>query len=322
MAQNKNIFIKIQVDNKAAKSALDSTGDSIDNVSRSTDKLAEAKKKLAFEMSNEGKELARLNASIKAQRAANNDLTGSTIRSAQAEARAIVRKREHQAEVKRLVYEMENAGKVAATYANRIQSTAKPFSMLNFGVQKNTKKLKQNRTQTGLNNAILIETGRVASDAAYGMQGIANNLGRLIELGQEYARTGQGGLLGAFKQLGKSLMGTGGIIIAIQLLLSFAPKIIKMFKGSAEAVETETDALIENNKELDKQIARRKILGQNLETVGDTFSDEFLINLRNGLHLLEDTELALAELSERFEKAGISGTEILKDETIDADARL
>jgi len=269
MAQNKNIFIKIQVDNKAAKSALDSTSNSIDNVSNSSDKLTQAKKRLAFELSNEGKELARLNASIKAQRAANDALTGSTIRSAVEEARATVRKREHQAEVKRLVYEMENAGKVASTYANRLQSTAKPFSMLNFGVEKNTKSLKNNRAQAGLNNAILIETGRVASDAAYGMQGIANNLGRLIELGQEYSRTGQGGMLGALKQLGKSLMGAGGVIVAIQLLLSFAPRLIRFFKDQVKPVNEYEKAIKEATKSIEDQIYTLDNLRSALDTYGD-----------------------------------------------------
>tara|TARA_R100001198_G_scaffold96615_1_gene87420 strand:+ start:3678 stop:4058 length:381 start_codon:yes stop_codon:yes gene_type:complete len=102
--------------------------------------------------------------------------------------------------------------------AKQTKKTQDSIDGLTQSVKNNSKATKNNRTQTGLNNTILIETGRVASDAAYGMQGMANNIGRLIELGQEYARTGEGGLLGAFKTLGKSLMGVGGIIIGIQLL--------------------------------------------------------------------------------------------------------
>lgn len=89
---------------------------------------------------------------------------------------------------------------------------------------------KGNRAQSGLNNAILIESGRVASDAAYGIQGMANNIGRIIELGQEFARTNKGGMGAALQDLKKSLFGVGGVLIGVQLLLSFLPKIVKKFK--------------------------------------------------------------------------------------------
>ena len=127
-----------------------------------------------------------------------------------------LKKKEQTEEIKRLAKETLIAGKSVGVYSSN--------------VGRNTKGLKQNRAQTGLNNAILIETGRVASDAAYGIQGIGNNLGRLIELGQEYSRTGQGGMLGAFKQLRSSLWGIGGIIVGVQLFLSYAPMLFKAFR--------------------------------------------------------------------------------------------
>lgn len=105
---------------------------------------------------------------------------------------------------------------------------------------------KQNRAQSGLSNAILIESGRVASDAAYGIQGVANNLGRLIELGQEFARTNKGGgMAGALKQLKSSFLGLGGVIIGVQLLLSFLPKITKAFQNWLAEVTAVTKALRE-----------------------------------------------------------------------------
>ena len=121
---------------------------------------------------------------------------------------------------------------------------------------RNASKVIKTTTKSGLNNAILIETGRVASDAAYGMQGIANNLGRLLELGQEFARTGKGGFLGAFKELGKSLLGFGGVIVGVQLLLSYAPKLIKMFRDWAGQVTRVTEALQESTEVYGEQIGR------------------------------------------------------------------
>jgi len=104
---------------------------------------------------------------------------------------------------------------------------------------------KQGRTQSGLNNAILTETGRMASDAAYGMQGMANNLGQLMTLMNQHAQT-RGGFLASFKELGRSLLGGGGILIGLQLLISFAPQIQKFFQtwgDEANKAKEEQEAL-------------------------------------------------------------------------------
>lgn len=123
-------------------------------------------------------------------------------------------------------------------------------------INSNTGSLKKNRAQSGLNNAILIETGRVASDAAYGIQGVANNIGRLLELGQEFARTSSKGMGGALKELGKSLLGVGGVIVGIQLLLSFLPKISKAFIEWAGNITIVNKALTKATEVYGKQIGR------------------------------------------------------------------
>ena len=147
-----------------------------------------------------------------------------------------------------------------------IGKTDKAVQNLATSTKNLSKASKQNRAQSGLNNAILIETGRVASDAAYGMQGIANNLGRLIELGQEYSRTGQGGLKGAFKELTKSLMGAGGIIIAVQLLLSFMPKIIAKFKEMRGVTFDLAESLSEASKTVSDTSGKFEIYVKTLQS--------------------------------------------------------
>ena len=84
------------------------------------------------------------------------------------------------------------------------------------------------RTQSGLNNAILLETSRLASDASYGFTAIANNLSQVVSLFQSFVKT-NGGVIASFKELSKSIIGTGGIMIAIQLLISFGPQIFDFF---------------------------------------------------------------------------------------------
>ena len=104
---------------------------------------------------------------------------------------------------------------------------------------------KKSRAQSGLNNAILIELGRTASDASYGFQGMANNIGRLFELGQEFARTGKqkGSLNSALIDLKNSIFGVGGVLIGIQLLIGFLPQISRWFKKTAEEVNKTNEAL-------------------------------------------------------------------------------
>ena len=81
---------------------------------------------------------------------------------------------------------------------------------------------KEGRAQSGLNNAILLETGRLASDASYGFTAIANNLSQVVTLFASFVKTNDG-VVDSFKQLGRSLLGTGGFLIAIQLIISFGP---------------------------------------------------------------------------------------------------
>jgi hypothetical protein len=90
------------------------------------------------------------------------------------------------------------------------------------------KQMKASRAQSGLNNAILLETSRLASDASYGFTAIANNLSQVVSLFQSFVKTNDG-VVDSFKQLGKSIMGTGGIMIAVQLLISFGPQIFDFF---------------------------------------------------------------------------------------------
>lgn len=171
MAANKNIFVNIQVSSKKARK-------DIDDVEKGVDKLAAAEKRLAYEQSEEAKELAILNLKIKEHRDANN---------------------------------------LAAQSAD------------NLG--KSTKRAK---TQVGLNNAILTEAGRAASDLRFGFNGVANNVGQLASLFGSLITTSDN-VVTSIKNLGKSLLGTGGILIAIQLLIAYGDKIYYFFTGISKS---------------------------------------------------------------------------------------
>jgi len=99
---------------------------------------------------------------------------------------------------------------------------------------KTTKATMQGKTQSGLNNAILTEAGRTASDAAYGMQGMANNLGQLLTLMSQHVKT-KGGFIASMSELGKSLFGMGGILIGLQLFISYLPAIEDWYRKVTNA---------------------------------------------------------------------------------------
>ena len=111
----------------------------------------------------------------------------------------------------------------------------------------------KNNATSGLNNAILLETGRLASDASYGFQGIANNLGQLISLFQISAKNA-GGFLANLKQLGRSMLGTGGLLIGIQLLISFLPQLERLFNRNSKEAKRLAKEIGEASKSIQSQI--------------------------------------------------------------------
>ena len=88
----------------------------------------------------------------------------------------------------------------------------------------------------------LSEAGRAASDFQYGMQGMANNIGQLSTLMGQHIQT-QGGFVASMKELGKSFFGMQGVLIGVQLLISFLPKLEKMYKENKDSLSAFNDAL-------------------------------------------------------------------------------
>ncbi len=146
-------------------------------------------------------------------------------------------------------YWASQAGRAEAERAvktNIAKGRAKELALQTINL---TKVTKEGKTQTGLNNAILVEAGRAASDAQYGMQGMANNIGQLTTLMGQHMQT-QGGFVASMKELGKSFFGVQGILIGIQLFISFLPKLEKMYKESKDSLASFNDELDNLGKHL------------------------------------------------------------------------
>lgn len=132
---------------------------------------------------------------------------------------------------------------------------------------------KQGRAQSGLNNAILLETGRLASDASYGFTAIANNLSQVVTLFASFAET-NGGVVASLRELGRSLFGIGGILIGVQLLISFGPKILDFFTGMDEGAKKAAESNKELSKSLDSLNANIFIAEKYVKILEDTNTTE------------------------------------------------
>ena len=174
---------------------------------------------------------------------------------------------------------------VGAKDANiAVNSVTKSLEGLSSAQMKVTKATQKGRAQSGLNNAILLESGRLASDLNYGFTAIANNLGQLVTLFGSFAET-NGGVVASFKELGKSIWGMGGILIGVQLLIAFGQDIFDFFMGIDEA----SKKAAKSTKELATQL---NTLGANM-----FIAEEYLNILENSNISEEERANIIKELT-------------------------
>ena len=128
----------------------------------------------------------------------------------------------------------------------------------------------QFRTQVGLNNAILTEAGRAASDLRFGFNGVANNVGQIASLFGSLITTSDN-VGKSLMQLVKSLAGVGGFLIAVQLLIAYGDQVYNFFFNASVAA----DELRKKMESLLKPIKqnRLELLGY-IEVLKDTTSNE------------------------------------------------
>ncbi|MDB4486499.1 hypothetical protein N9014_00135 [bacterium] len=202
---------------------------------------------------------------------------------------------------KELAFQESKEGKELAALTIKKQLAAKANRELALATMKTTKATMQGKTQSGLNNAILTEAGRTASDAAYGMQGMANNLGQLLTLMSQHVQT-KGGFVASMKSLMGSLFGIGGILIGLQLLISYLPQIQKYFEGLGKSVFKVSEALEGAGTDASK-------------TIGDF--DIFIETIQSSSKSLEEKKDAIDALNKQYpefvsnlDEAGVSMEDI------------
>lgn len=111
-----------------------------------------------------------------------------------------------------------------------------------------------NQATTALSNL-----GRVAQDAPFGFIGIQNNINPLLESFQRLkAETGSTSL--AFKALGSSLLGAGGLGLAVSVITSAFTFFAMGSRGAKEELEGFAKAMDDANKKAGEEIARVQVL--------------------------------------------------------------
>jgi len=140
------------------------------------------------------------------------------------------------------------------------------------------------KTATGGATAAAMELGRVVSDAPYGIRGMANNVSQLASQITYMANatdkaTGKSvGFMGAIKGVGRSLMGTTGVLLAIQAVIAA----VDYF---ANRTDNSTESLKNLNEELDNTVDKLDLLSGKLD-----FLDDIELFSALGLSNEEDAE--------------------------------
>lgn len=119
----------------------------------------------------------------------------------------------------------------------------------------NTAQKTNNATQS------LVNFSRIAQDAPYGIQGVANNLNPMVESFQRLAAT-EGGTKNALKAMAQGLIGPAGVGVAIgivsSLAVTFSKEIKEFFKGPTEELEKFREELNKVANDLNKLIGKQQ----------------------------------------------------------------
>ena len=124
----------------------------------------------------------------------------------------------------------------------QIKATTKSLDQLATTQKKVSTGNNEMRATSGLNNAILMETSRLASDASFGFTAIANNLSQLVNLFKS-SKDATGSYASSLKSL---FTAQAAFLVGVQLLITFGDdlyrKLLQIVKGSQLVKETMADA--------------------------------------------------------------------------------
>jgi hypothetical protein len=206
------------------------------------------------------------------------------------------------------VLKIEVQAQVAQAQAalRQLQTSLKGTEQAAKGTTQQMPKLGQSTNQATF---ALTNLGRVASDAPFGLIGIANNIDPLIQsfvlLKKETGTVG-----GAFRALGASLAGGGGLILGISLLTSaaqFAALGFDRWSTSTKKAKEEQDKLVQAQQESVKQLSRQKeeVLALANIIQNSANAENVRVNALNRLNEIIPDTVGKLTLKNAAEKEGI-----------------
>jgi hypothetical protein len=210
---------------------------------------------------------------------------------------------------KKILIQVDIATQSAEVNLNKVVEDLKKVE---GATTKVTKATERGRAQSGLNNAILLETGRLASDASFGFQGMANNLGQLATLFGSFVKTNKS-VSASIRQLVKSLIGTGGFLIAVQLIIAFGDKIFAFFSKLISGVDATKEAFKNLGDEASKTTAAFDIYISKLQDTNTSQEEQEAV--------IEKLNKEFPEFVKNLQDSGISMQDI-RDKTKDANVQI
>ena len=144
------------------------------------------------------------------------------------------------------VYEKNELGLYFPVYG--ASKTVKDLDDISDGIDKVGKTSRKSNKDSRKANLLMIELGRGASDAQFGVHGLGNNLQRMLEIFGDM-RNESGSLKGAWKDLIGSLWGPGTLIAGLSVLIQYGPAIYDFFKEKLEKGAKSAEEAIEDLNE-------------------------------------------------------------------------
>jgi len=103
---------------------------------------------------------------------------------------------------------------------------------------------------SGQTGSVMMGMNNVIRDSRYGFIGVYNNITQVMD-GFGHLKNSAGGTMNALKQVGASIMGAGGLMLAFNLLLAYYPEIIAFFQNSGEQALISKKAMEEYKKQVE-----------------------------------------------------------------------
>jgi len=205
---------------------------------------------------------------------------------------------------KKILIQVDVTTKSAEVQINKVVDSINKLEGATARLKDTTKK---SRAQSGLNNAILIESGRFASDLRYGFTAVANNLGRIIELGQEFSRTEGGGLLPSLRRI---FTAQGLFLIGFQLIIAYGDKIFEFFNKLIGRTESLSESFEKINSSIGDSAGKFEIYIRTLQDSNKSQEEQ--------LDAIDALNEEFPEYIKRLEEAGLT-IEDVKNKTQEAE---